>query len=300
MAGEALRALSGTKADSTAARVLGVDADLAGLDRSTAGSSGSGGRGRGGSAGGRGSSSRRGSSGGSDNRGGGHNNGGSWGRGRSGSLGGGRSRGGGGSGGDRGSTAGTTHREVNARLIGLVDRTRVPPPLNNASTSSRALAPEVRERDAEVSLVLLERPRNARIVCERDQRRADDRVGRSVDDRDVGSSGVGSADISDDRENLAGGVGLDVGGAHIRELKALAQEKVARVRIEPSLLVLDERLDVSSIVRVDVVEDLFAAVGTVRSSGLADGRRGNDTVSDDLADEGSNERNGSELVKHVG
>lgn len=105
------------------------------------------------------------------------------------------------------------------KLTGLVDRTRVPPPLNNASTSSRALAPEVRERDAEVSLVLLERPRNARIVCERDQRRADDRVGRSVDDRDVGSSGVGSADISDDRENLAGGVGLDVGGAHIRELE---------------------------------------------------------------------------------
>ena len=33
---------------------------------------------------------------------------------------------------------------------------------------------------------------------------------------------------------------------------------------------------------------------------LADRRRGNDTMGGDLADEGSNKRNGSELVEHVG
>lgn len=104
-------------------------------------------------------------------------------------------------------------------LTGLVNRTRIPPPLKNTSSRSRALASKVRQRHTEMRLVRLEGPRDARIFRKGDQRSTDNRVGRSVDDRDVRGSGVGSTNVSHDREDLTSGEGLDVGGVYIRELK---------------------------------------------------------------------------------
>lgn len=104
-------------------------------------------------------------------------------------------------------------------LTGLVNRARIPPPLKNTGSRSRALASKVRQSNAEVRLVRLDRLRDARILLESNQRSTNDGVGRSVDDRNVRGSGVGCTDVGNDGENLAGSEGLNVGSVHIRELE---------------------------------------------------------------------------------
>jgi hypothetical protein len=68
------------------------------------------------------------------------------------------------------------------RLTSLINGASVPPPLKHASTRRLALAAQVRwEGHAKAGLVGLNWDRGARIDWEHNQRRADDRVRRGVD-----------------------------------------------------------------------------------------------------------------------
>jgi hypothetical protein len=82
--------------------------------------------------------------------------------------------------------------------------------LKNTSTSGGALATKVL-RNGDVERGLGRRnARSARSVdVPRDQRGADDSVGSGVNDRDVGSTLVRSANFKLDRDLLAGSKGLD-------------------------------------------------------------------------------------------
>jgi len=173
--------------------------------------------------------------------------------------------------------------------------------LNNTSTSSGALATKVLgDGNVEGGLV----SRNARssgcVDVPGDQRSADDGVGSSVDDRDVGGTGVRSADLELDGNLLAGGVCLD------EVLVVLVLEAFAKPDVTLSGLVvglglgnLEFALDVTIVITSLVVVNLLAASSLesgTRHTGL---RRAEETVT---ANSGGHTGNGesSSSVLHFG
>lgn len=243
-------------------------------------------------------------SGGGGGGGGGGDGGGQSGAGLSsgdGDLGGGRggSGGGAGAGAARGRAgAGAAHGEVDAGLVGLVDGLGVPVPLDNAVTGGGALAAKVGGHgDVEGGVSGLDTGLGGGVDIPALQGRADDAVGGSVDDGDVGNTGVGGTDVDLEVDGLARGVGLDV-VLVVVELVALAEPDVALGGIVVALGAgnLELALDVAVVVGLLVVVDLLTASGghgITRHTGLG---AGDEAVAGD--DGGQDGEGGNVLGRH--
>ncbi|KAH6999030.1 hypothetical protein BKA56DRAFT_40983 [Ilyonectria sp. MPI-CAGE-AT-0026] len=188
--------------------------------------------------------------------------------------GGGRSNGGRGRAGAGASRGAAANGEINARLVGLVDISSVPEPLQNTVTGGGALAAEVvGDGDAEGGVVG-GHARVGGIVGELDQGRADDAVGAGLDNRDVGVAGVGSGNVDGEVDRLAGGVALDEVGV-VGELETLAEPQVAGRGVEVAANNLQNALDIAVDVRGLLVVGLVTASSAEGIAGLA-GRGGLD------------------------
>lgn len=248
------------------------------------GSSGSGGGGRGGR------SDDGGGQGGGLNSGGGDGSGGGGGRG-DGSA---RARGGR----ARGAGAGATDSEVDARLVGLVDAAGVPPPLDDTLTSGGALTAEVLgDGDVEGSVGGLDTGGSGGILVPVLQDRANDAVGGSLDDGDVGGTGVGSADVDLEGHGLAELEGLDV-VLVVVELVALAEPDVALGGVVVALGAgdLELALDVAVVVGLLVVVDLLTASGSHGITRHTGRRAGDEAVASNNA--GQDGEGGNVLGRH--
>ena len=78
--------------------------------------------------------------------------------------------------------------EVNARLVSLVDVVGIPPPLKDTCTCGSALAIELRDGDAELLVVCRDAGGIGCVDIPVLQDAANNGVGRSLDDRDIGST----------------------------------------------------------------------------------------------------------------
>ena len=130
------------------------------------------------------------------------------------------------------------------------------------------------------------------------QRAANDRVAGRVDNRDVGDTGVGSADVDDHGDLLAGGVFLDI-VLVVGKLVTLAEPDVALGGLVVALRLGDLKLtlDVAVVVRLLVVVDLLTAGGGHGSAGHTGLGRGDETVA---VDGGSKSRKDDEGRLHFG
>lgn len=133
--------------------------------------------------------------------------------------------------------------------------------LDNASTRGRARSAKVRgDGNAEASLVGVVGACSRGKDVPRDQGRTNDLVGGSVNNGNVGSSGVGSADVELEVHLLTSTVALDLVGV-VGVLETLAQPNVALGGIVVGLsgCDLEFTLDVTIVVASLVVVDLLAA-----------------------------------------
>jgi hypothetical protein len=104
------------------------------------------------------------------------------------------------------------HREVDARLIGLLSFWRIPVPLNDAIARCRTFATEIgRHRDLEVGVIRRNGMRIRCIVGEIDQFASENGVCLGIDDCDVGLSSVGCTNFDSHVEDLPWSEFLDVG-----------------------------------------------------------------------------------------
>ena len=155
----------------------------------------------------------------------------------------------------------TADGKVNTRLIGLVNRLRKPVPLQYTVTSRRALVTQVlRDRHAEIRLILGDARLRGSVLLPRLQRTADNAVRGGIDNRDVSDTRVWRADVDLELDGLAWSVGLDV-VLVVGEFVALAEPDVALFGIVVVLALCDLELalHVAVVVGFLVVVDLFAA-----------------------------------------
>lgn len=99
--------------------------------------------------------------------------------------------------------------------------------MDDTVTSGGALASEIaRDGDVEAGLVCGDRVRIGGIVVPGDQRFSNNRVGASLDDRNIRHTGMRGPDFDREGDNLTSRVRLHIGGVVI-QLKALAKPDVA-------------------------------------------------------------------------
>lgn len=199
----------------------------------------------------------------------------------------------------RGAGSGARDGEVDARLVGLVNGLGVPVPLDDAVTGGAALGAEVGgDGDVKVLVVVGDTGGGRGVDVPALQRAANDRVAGRVDNRDVGDTGVGSADVDDHGDLLAGGVFLDI-VLVVGKLVTLAEPDVALGGLVVALRLGDLKLalDVAVVVRLLVVVDLLTAGGGHGSAGHTGLGRGDETVA---VDGGSKSRKDDEGRLHFG
>jgi len=145
-----------------------------------------------------------------------------------------------------GSTRATSHLEVDARLVGLVNGRGVPKPLDHAVASVGALGTDIGHGDLKVGPVWVLRHGAGRqgVLVPADERLADDLVGLDADDGHVGATVVGSADLNLYGYLLARSVAEDLAGIRKRNTLALPDAAVGVGALE----VLDGALDVAELV----------------------------------------------------
>ena len=188
----------------------------------------------------------------------------------------------------------TADSEVNARLVGLINGSGVPPPLNDTVASSGTLAAEITWNGDDKVLVVRCHSCGCRsIIRKGDEGLPNNAIEFGIHNRDIGDASVGSADINNNGDDLSCGEGLDI-GLVVFELVAFAQVDIASRSIEIALAVGDllNSLNISVVVGSLIVEHLLAtsslhgitrhtSVGT-RDEAMADNRG-------DEASKGSNE-----------
>lgn len=199
-----------------------------------------------------------------------------------------------------GSRARSTDSEVDTRLVGLVDGFGVPVPLQHTVTGGSTLASEtIGDGDAEAGLIGLDTGGGGCIDIPGDQRGANDLVGGSGDDGDVGDTGVGGADVDSEGDLLSCGVGLDV-VLVIGKLVALAKPDVALGGVVITLAGgnLELALDVAVLVGALVGQDLLATGGAHCGTGLASFRLSDKSMGVDQGDDAGEGQSGGEVL-HV-
>jgi hypothetical protein len=184
-----------------------------------------------------------------------------------------------------GSTRATTHLEVNARLIGLVDGRGVPEPLNHAVTSVGALGADIGHGDFEVGPVWVLRhgAGGEGVLVPADEGLANDLVGLDADDGHVGGTVMGSADLNLDRNLLARSVAEDLAGVRKGNTLALPDAAVGVRALE----VLNGTLDVTVLVGVLGVEDLITTSSLQAGTWLTRNGALDEAVGGDGGDEAS-------------
>jgi hypothetical protein len=153
-------------------------------------------------------------------------------------------------------TPATVHSEVNTRLISLFRIRRIPPPLQNAISGYRTLAPQIGHRNTKLGVIGRDGVSIARIIGEENQLVSDDCVGLCINDGNVCGATVRRPDFDVHREHLARCESLDVGRV-VGELVALAEGELARGRLVVFLLHGDLKFvfDVTFVVRGLVAEN---------------------------------------------
>lgn len=195
----------------------------------------------------------------------------------------------------RGGAGTTSHAEVDAGLISLVDASSIPVPLNDTVTSGGALRADIGHSDVERSpvRVLGQGGRSQSILVPADQGRANNGVRAGLDDGDVGDTIVRSADLDSHGNDLTSGVGKDLAGVRERHTLALPHAAV-RVR---ALKVLESALNIAIVIRRLLVVDLLTASGLETIARSTGSGRGDEAVSGNGGNEAS-EGNGSGVGLH--
>ena len=167
----------------------------------------------------------------------------------------------------------TTHLEVNAGLVGLVDGSGVPVPLDHAVTGVGALAADIGHSDIERGpvRVLGDGRRGQSVAVPALEGLTNDLVGLDVDDRDVGDTVVGSTDLDLHGNDLTSGVVEDLTSVGKGDTLALPHAAVRVVALE----VLERTLDVAVVVGALLVVDLVTA-GSLEAIARETGRGGGD------------------------
>lgn len=199
-----------------------------------------------------------------------------------------------------GSRARSTDSEVDTRLVGLVDGFGVPVPLQHTVTGGSTLASEtIGNGDTEAGLIGLDTGGGGCIDIPGDQRGANDLVGGSGDDGDVGDTGVGGADVDSEGDLLSCGVGLDV-VLVIGKLVALAKPDVALGGVIITLAGgnLELALDVAVLVGALVGQDLLATGGAHCGTGLASFWLSDEAMGVDQGNDAGEGQSGGEVL-HV-
>lgn len=199
-----------------------------------------------------------------------------------------------------GSRARSTDSEVDTRLVGLVDGFGVPVPLQHTVTGGSTLASEILgDGDAEVGLIGLDAGGGGCIDIPGDQRGANDLVGGSGDDGDVGDTGVGGADVDGEGDLLSCLVRLDI-VLVIGKLVALAKPNITLGGLVITLAGgnLQLALDVAVLVGALVGQDLRATGGSHCGTGLASFRLSDEAMGVDQGNDAGESQSGSEVL-HV-
>lgn len=171
----------------------------------------------------------------------------------------------------------STHGEVYARLVCLVNGGCIPVPLNRTDASLVAVITHVGHGDAEVGPLgmLAEGNRGQGVLVPADEGLADDLVGSEIDDGNIGKTVVGRTNGDGHVYHLAGGIGEDLGVIGKRNTLALPD---TAIRVA-ALKVLYRTLDVAVHVRILSVEDLVTACLLEAIAGLSGSWADDATVS---------------------
>lgn len=199
-----------------------------------------------------------------------------------------------------GSRARSTDSEVDTRLVGLVDGFGIPVPLQHTVTGGSTLASKIiRDGDAEVGLIGLDAGGGGCVDIPGDQRGANDLVGGSGDDGDVGDTGVGGTDVDGEGDLLSCLVRLDV-VLVIGELVALAKPDVALGGFVITLAGgnLQLALDVAVLVGALVGQNLLATGGSHCGTGLASFGASDEAMGVDQGNDAGESQSGGEVL-HV-
>jgi hypothetical protein len=181
-----------------------------------------------------------------------------------------------GGGGRRSRARSTTHLEIDARLVRLVDGWGIPPPLDNTVASIGALGANIGHGNVELGPfgVAGDGHRSQGVLVEADEGLANNLVGADFDNGDVGVTIVWSANLNLHGNLLAGSVVEDLTGIFEGNTLALPDAAVWVGALE----VLHGALDIAKLVRRLLVKDLITAGGLETRAGLTGSRRLNEAV----------------------
>lgn len=184
----------------------------------------------------------------------------------------------------------TAHREVDAGLVGLVDGSGVPVPLDDAVTGVGALAADIGHGDVERGPVRVfgDRRGGESVLVPADEGLANDLVGLDVNDGDVGDTVVGSADLDLHGNDLASGVGEDLTSIGEWDTLALPHAAVGVV----TLKVLEGTLNVAVVVGALLVVDLVTAGSLEAITGQTGSGGGDEAVGGNRGGEASKGNSG--------
>jgi hypothetical protein len=170
----------------------------------------------------------------------------------------------------------TAHLEIDARLVRLVDRRSIPPPLDNTVAGFSALSADIRHGNVKLGPfgVAGHGLRGQGVLVKADEGLANDRVGADLDDGDVGNTVVGRANFDFHRNLLARSVVENL--ASVLKGNTLALPDAA-VRVG-ALQVLHRALNVAKLIGRLLVEDLVTASGLEALAGLTRSRRLDEAV----------------------
>jgi hypothetical protein len=170
----------------------------------------------------------------------------------------------------------TAHLEIDARLVRLVDRRSIPPPLDNTVAGFSALSADIRHGNVKLGPlgVAGHGLRGQGVLVKADEGLANDLVGADLDDGDVGNTVVGCANFNLHGNLLARSVVENLASVLKGNTLTLPDAAVW----VGALQVLHGALNVAKLVGRLLVEDLVTAGGLKTRAGLTRNRRLDEAV----------------------